>query len=826
MTKSYLLTALRNLWRRKGMSALNLFGLTLGITIFLLIAQYASFELSYDRHYPQSDLIYRVGLEQYQNGELVQASAENYPALGPALLRDFPEVNAFARLYNLGAKNNIVVTYETPGQKIAFKQKRLLYATDSFLDLFGYQMVAGDRSRALEEPFKMVISQSTASKYFGDSNPIGKYLRMQDDDFNDELCEVTGVVRDVPANSHLKFDVLISYTTLYSRYNGSPRARARYDESWERKDMYTYVKLQEGADARRVADRFPALIRQYVPNLEEQNREEHLILQPVTDIHLYSSLNNEPEINGNGRTVYFLGLIAVFVLIIAYINYINLATARSIERANEVGVRKVLGADRQQLMIQFLLESFLINGSALLFATGLYLVLFSGFSRMVTNLEDQQFWNFALWHHSWFLPFLAALLFGGTLLSGLYPAFVLSRFRPIRILGNSMPTGRAGHLLRKGLVLFQFAICVALIVGTMVVYRQMDYMINQDLGFNDHQIIVVEQPGVAENFESRTRNIKNFKTEVARNASISDVMSTLVIPGRKIRWKINVRRIQDEPEKAHVFNYNLVDANFIPGFGMQLEAGRNFSEDIPSDRDTACIITRNAVELLGFKNPEEAIGQVITSDDIQQTAIIVGVVNDYHQESLVHEMQPTLLLLNDYAEFYLMRANTSNLKQTIAFVEDTWNDRFPGSPFQYFFLDDYFNAQYQNEIRFQKLFLIFAFLAILVACMGLFGLSAFMAQQRVKEVSVRKVLGAGITQLVWLLTTDFARIILLANFIAWPVIGYLMHRWLQGFATRIDLSAWYFLVAGVLVLVLGAATVLFHALRAASTNPATILSAE
>ena len=826
MTKRDLIAAIRNLRRRKGTALLNIFGLTLGITVFLLITQYVRFETSYDQYYPDKDRIYRIGLEQYQNGELVQASAENYPALGPAMLKEFPEVEAYTRLYNLGAKNNIVVTYEDGQNKIAFKQKRFLYASESFLNLFGYAMEAGDASSALRDPFKTVLSESTAQKYFGSDNPIGKYVRMQDDDFNNELYEVTGVVQDVPANSHLKFDVLVSYSTLFSRYQGSARARARFDESWGRKDMYTYIKLREGADARAMAAKLPALVNRSIPDLLAQNREEHLLVQPVTSIHLTSSLNNEPELNGNGRTVSFLGLIALFVLVIAYINYINISTARSVERANEVGVRKVLGANQRQLWIQFLTESLLINGFALVLATGFYALFFKSFSRLVTNLPDEQFGGYALWYQGYFVWLILGLLFGGTLLSGLYPAFVLSRFKPIRILGKSMESGQKGNSLRKGLVLFQFAVCIALIVGTMIVYGQMKFMLNQDLGFNGSQIVVIEQPGVSENPETRTRNIKNFKTEVARNNAISDVMSTLVIPGRKMRWKVNVRRFQDQPEQAHAFNYNLIDAHFIEGFDMQLLAGRNFSEDIATDADTACIITQLASQLLGYQNPDDAIGQTITSDDLGASRIIVGVVNDYHQESLRSDVQPTLFLLDDYAEYYLMRVKAGNLQQTIAFIESEWSSRFPGSPFQYFFLDDYFNAQYQNELRFQKLSFIFAFLAILVACLGLFGLSAFMAQQRVKEISVRKVLGADVGQLILLLTADFAKIILVANVLAWPVIGWLMHKWLQGFSLRIPLHIWYFLVAGIIVMLLGALTVFFHAWRAANANPAEVLAGE
>ncbi|MCB0668106.1 MAG: hypothetical protein KDC80_19905, partial [Saprospiraceae bacterium] len=479
-----------------------------------------------------------------------------------------------------------------------------------------------------------------------------------------------------------------------------------------------------------------------------------------------------------------------------------------------------------QLVNQFLFESFLINLSAITIAFLFYLVFFPRFSSLVSNLSQEEFWDFALWHYNWFIPLILGLIILGTLFSGLYPAFILSRFQPIRILGKKLTSAVGSNNLRKGLVTFQFAVCVILIVGTLVVYRQMEYMQTQDLGFDPEQIVVVEQPSVFSDFEGRTQAVRNFKNELGNHAAITDVMSTLVIPGRQIRWKISMRRLQENAEDAHAFNYNLVDENFIPGFDMQILSGRNFSGEVGSDRDTACIITKLGAEVLGFENPEAAIGQTITSDDMQSSVIIVGVVNDYHQESLRSAMQPTIFFLNDYAEYYLMRINTASLQDNLAFIEDQWNERFPGNPFQYFFLDDYFNAQYQNEIRFQKLFTIFALLAIVVACLGLFGLSAFIAQQRIREVSIRKVLGAGIYQLVLLLTTDFMKIILLANLLAWPLIAYLMHNWLEGFANRISLNLWTFVLSGLLVLALGLLTVSYHAYRAAASNPSDILGAE
>ncbi len=808
-----------------GFSIISTGGLVLGLLVFLFILQYVTFEWSYDKYHENKDEIYRVTLEQYQNNELVHATAENYPAVGPALKRDLNEVEDYARLYNLGSKNNIAVTREVGNQKIAYKQRRLLYASEDFLKMFSYEMVAGNPDHALREPFQMVISESYARKYFGEEDPVGQHLRMQDDDFNDELCKVTGVVKDVRANSHLKFDILISYSTLYARYDGSERARERYDQSWERKDMYTYVRLKEGANPEDVALQLPRLIDRYMPDLEAQNRREVMHLQPLTEIHLYSDLNNEPETHGNGRAIFFLLIIALFVLGIAYINYVNLSTARSVERANEVGMRKVLGARPLQLVHQFLMEALLINIVAMILSVGLYVVLQPVFNGLTGIWPSEEFWEFGLWNHSTFVPVIAGLIITGTVLSGLYPALVLSRYRPIRILGNQLASSSGGILFRRALVVLQFSICVGLIIGTIIVYQQMHLMQSQDLGFNPAQIVVVEQPSVFSDFESRMNSVRGFKNDLRIQPRITDVMSTLVIPGKKARWRFNVRRLGQPDEQSRVFNFNLVDEYFIPGFGMKVIAGRNFSSSIAADRDTGCIITMRGAEVLGYDKPEDAVGQVLSFAGGDQS-IVIGVINDYNQESLHEEAQPTILFLDDYAEFYLMRISAAEVEQSLGVIKSVWNQRFPGNPFHYFFMDDHFNAQYAADIRFQKLFMLFAILAIVVACMGLFGLSAFIAQKRQREIGIRKVLGATKGSIIFLLTTDFARLILLANAIAWPLIAWLMHQWLANFAIRTALHPWTFIGAGLLVLLLGAGTVLFHALQAASANPAKVIGSD
>lgn len=832
MLQNYLTAAFRNLLKRKGFSLINILGLSLGITAFFLILQYVSFEWSYDQYHENKEDIYRVQLDQYQNGELLFKSAENYPALGPALQEEFPEVLHFTRLYNLGAKNNMIVSYEeNPTAPVQFKHKRLLYADETFFPMFSYQLLAGDEKTALEAPFKMAITESYAKKYFGDmplNEVIGKMLHMQDDDFNDELCEVTAVVKDPSANSHLKFDILISYSTLYARYEGSDRARERYDRAWWRKDMYTYIQVKPGTDPNDLASKFPTIIEKYNPELAENNREDLLSLQPLTKIHLTSRLSDEVEPNGDGDAVQFLFLISLFILLIAYINYINLATARSLERANEVGIRKVLGAFRAQLIRQFLLESVLVNFVSVAIGAGIFILLLPFFSQLAGLPQGEDLWNYAIWNQTWFIGLILGLLTIGPLLSGIYPAFVLSGFKPVSVLSGKLKGSKQGVLFRKGLVVFQFAACVALIIGTFTVYHQLNFMQNQELGFNPDQMMVIERPGIQmRDFEARKTSVVGFKDDLEQHNAISDVTGSLTIPGKKMRWKSGVRKYTASGDQEQPFNFSMVDYAFTDAFGMKILAGRNFSESYGTDADTACLITESGVRALGFSTPEEAIGEVLAIPNFRWNPIIVGVVNDFHQESLRESPEPTLFSLSPYnSEYFLMRVSSAGLPATVAHIESVWNERFPNNPFQYFFLDEFFNAQYQNDQRFGRIFGLFSILAILIGCLGLFGLSAFATQQRVKEISVRKVLGASTSSIFGLLTSDFLKLVLIANVIAWPIIGWLMNNWLQDFAYRISLSWWLFVLAGVVVMGIALLTVSFQSLRAASANPADALRSE
>jgi putative ABC transport system permease protein len=814
MLHNVFLTAFRSLKKNKFFSFLNIIGLGIGMAVFLLITLYVRFERSYENFIPNGDRIYRLALTSFVNNELVFSSAENYPGAGPALVKELPEVEACARLYNMGYKNNVVITNEdAKPDPVALKHRRFLYADSSFLPLMGYELIAGDGNTALAQPFSAAISEKYAKLYFGDDDPIGKSLRLQDDDYNNELVKITAVFKDLPANTHLKFDILFSYKTLFGRFE---KAVARYDQSWERKDMYTFVKLKPGTNPVAVESKFPAVVNQYSPGLKDRNQRDILFLQPLRDIHLTSSLSEEPEQNGDARIVNFMALVGIFVLIIAWINYVNLSTAKAMERAKEVGVRKVMGAFRMQLIRQFITESAVINLIALVVALIIIAVALPAFNSLtgitfaVSDLGAR-----------WFLMLAIALWAGGTFLSGFYPAIVLASFKPVTVLKGKLKNSVGGTLLRKALVVTQFTASVGLIAVTIIVYRQLNFMMSQDIGMNIDQVLVVERPGIS----SRDRDAFNsavdvFRNEVQQMPTVKGLSASITIPGKQREYKALVKPYGSSDDKKVSMRFNSMDYDFINVFGMKLLAGRAFSEEFTHDEDTSVIVSESASKLLGFKNPEDAIGQTISIPQYQWDAIIVGVVNDYHQVSLKKSLDPVLFYCTRFGgEFYSMKVSTADLPQTIAHIKKSWEKAFPGNPFEYFFLDEFFNRQYENEQKFGKLFTTFSALAIVVGCLGLFGLSAYTATQRTKEIGIRKALGSTSQGIFLLLSKEYLKLVLLSTVVASPIVWYFMQNWIQSFPYRTNITVEIFLIAGAAVLIIALVTVSYQTLRAARTNP-------
>ena len=805
MIKNNLKIAVRNLLRNKPFFLINTLGLAVGIAACLLILQYVSFERSYDAFHPDIDNIYRIELDSYQNGKLAFRSATSYPAIAPALKKDFPEVVETARLYDA---NSEVITYNN----INFREDNFYYADNSVFDFFKIDFLSGDPKTALLEKNTVVLSETVARRYFGAEDPLGKTIKLGQDPYL-----VKGVFADYPKNSHLELDLLFSYRT-------EPEAQT----SWGWYDFFTYVKLRPGTQVDQFQAKILNLVEKYNPDrFKTSGNRNELLLQPVRDIHLTSQLNQEAEANGNGKAVTVLSIIALFILVIAWINYINLATARAMDRAKEVGVRKVVGAERPQLIRQFLLESFLLNLLAAVLALLIVLVSAPYFNQLTGRpLSLRQWFQPGLW-----LPAIAVFSLG-TLLSGLYPAFLLSGFEPIVVMkGNGIvPTRHTSRLrslvggasLRQSLIVFQFAASVLLIIGTLTVYRQLRYMQEQDLGFNVAQKLIVRGAGIRDSTYEAKANA--FKQELVRTGTVSKATGSAYVPGIEILWTNSARRLDQPEAPSNSFYFTSYDYDFVEAYGIQFAAGRNFSRSFGEDKK-GVLLNETAAKLLDFDSPEAALGHKLR---IWDTLTVVGVVKDYHQQGLQKGHSPMMIrLLPDNANYFSLQLNTDHRPdQQVAKIKSIYATIFPGNPFDYFFLDTFFNEQYKAEQQFGRVCTLFAILAIFIACLGLFALATFMAKQRTKEIGIRKVLGASVPSLVGLLSRDFLKLVLVAIVIASPIAWFAMNRWLLDFAYHIGVPWWTFALAGTTAVGIALLTVSIQSVKAALMNPVKSLRSE
>lgn len=795
MLRNYLKTAWRNLTKNKVFFVINTLGLAIGMAASLLILSYVAYERSYDNFHPGIDRIFRVELDSYQNGKLAFKSATSYPAIAPTLKKDFPEVEETARLYDA---NSSVVAYENN----RFREDNYYFADSSIFRVLHIPFAQGDPATALQGPGKVVISETIARKYFGTADPMGKTLKLDRDAY-----QVRGVFRDFPKASHLELDLLFSYRT-------EPDAQT----SWGWYDFFTYVKLRPGTDPAR----FGAKMRDLVMRYDDQDRKKwgfrnELLLQPVSDIHLTSRLNQEAEVNGNGGAVTVLALIAFFILAIAWINYINLATARAVDRAKEVGIRKAVGAERAQLVRQFLFESALLN----LIAVGAALLIVNLSLPAFVNLTGKPI-SLDIWfdNHRW-LPALGVFVLG-MLLSGLYPAFVLSGFRPVAVLKGKIRAASGGLSLRQALIVAQFTASIVLIIGTLTVYRQLRFMQNQDLGFNPEQTLVLQGAGVRDSTYEAKAN--SFKQELVREGLVTKAAASAYVPGIEILWTNSARRLDFPNAPSNSFYLTSYDYEFVDAYEIKMAAGRNFSRQFGTDRK-GVLLNETATSLLGFASPADAIGKRIS---IWDTLTVVGVVKNYHQQGLQKGHWPMLIrLLPDNARFFSLKlADSGNLDAKLARIKARYDQFFPGNAFDYFFLDTFFNEQYKADRQFGTVCGIFAGLAIFIACLGLFALATFMAEQRTKEIGIRKVLGASVPGIVRLLSKDFLKLVVVALVVATPLAWWAMNRWLQDFAYHTDVPWWSFVLAGALAVGIALLTVSFQSIKAASMNPVKSLRTE
>jgi len=816
MIKNFFVISLRNLLKRKGYTTLNILGLTIGITCCLLIFQYVSYERSYDTFQKNSSRIVRIRLDEYKQGKLLWQSATSYPAFGPLMKKDYPEVENYCRLID----DELLLSNDA--KNVKFSEKKGYFADPSSISMLGVDLAAGNNATALDAPNKIIISQSMARKYFGATDVVGKTLQSHGDGrAKPDTYQITGVFKDYPKNSHLIIDYLVSYETLRKalREQGDKNDSANTAIGWY--DFYVYLQLKPGTDLQAFQAKMPAFAAKYVNKRKgakgAQFSGNKLFIIPFSNIHLYSNYNQEAEVNGSGSAVNFMFLIGFIILGIAWINYINLSTARSVERAKEVGVRKVLGAAKGNLIRQFMLENVLLNITAILLAGFAVAVLTPWFNNLMGKDVST---GFSMSAKYWLIFF--AIFCAGTLLSGLYPAFVLSDYKPVAVLKGAFKNTSGGLILRKSLIIVQFGISVVLIVGTIIVYQQVNFMRKQNLGVDIDQTLVLS--GVQSIPDSVYQDaLQPFKTELLNTPGVKSMTSSSNVMGQEIYWTNGFESL-DHKELGGSTVYRLgVDYDFIPQFGMKLLAGRNFSKDFPTDKKGA-ILNDRALAQMGFKDPQDAIGKKISNGD---TLTVIGVVQSFHHMGLQKPIDPQLISLRPNARnVYSIKLQTKDLQPTVATVKALWNKYFPNDPFNYFFLDDEFNAQYQSDQRFGEMFTLFASLAILIACFGLVGLSAYNILQRTKEMGIRKVLGASVQNVVFILSKDFLLLVVLSFIIAVPVSWFIMHNWLQDFAYRITINWWVFGIAGVLAFLIALSTISYQAIRAATANPVKSLRSE
>ena len=725
---------------------------------------------------------------------------------------NMPEVVDFARAYPMSG----VIERDN----IQFRENRIQIADPAFLKIFDYQLIHGDLETALSEPNTVVITESIANKYFGRTDVVGETLNLYT--WIEKTLEITGVTADVPENSHLKYNFLVSYETLNNQTRNDD-GTASSETAWGWYDFNTYVLLENGTDPKAFDEKFEeVLYAERGEDFEKYNFRSDFPLQPITDIHLYSNLlqESEPAEQGDGDTVFFLAIIAAFILIIAWINYINLSTAKSLERAKEVGVRKSMGAYKRQLVNQFLTESFVLNFLALSLAVILVVITTPFFNQLIdADLSRAVFLEPNFW-----LAVLGVYVLG-SFLSGLYPAFILSSFRPIQVLKGKMTTNKSGILLRRALVVFQFAASVTLIAGTIIVYQQLSHMKKLDVGFDMTDTMVMRGPEVFA-VDSLFGNALNaFENELKNNPNIAAVTNSSNVPGDEIFWTRGMRKQEDTREKNFTVYLVGVDQDYFPTYDIEFLAGRNYDKSFTTDTANV-IINKATMEYLNIQTPEEAIGQKVLIGGRDKRTII-GVVDNYRQQSVKNSINPLVFpLAENSASFISVKLNTDDFQAAYEESKATFDSFFPGNPFDTFFLDEFYNKQYANEQNFSRAFTLFAFFAIIVACLGLFGLTSFTALQRTKEIGIRKVLGADISQIVMILSKEFLILVGIANVISWPIVYFLMDGWLDNFTSRITIGVSVFLIAAIMVVIIALIAVGNKTLSIAKTNPVKALRYE
>ena len=809
MIRNYLKIAFRNLTKYKFISFINLFGLTLGLICCLLIFIFILHELSYDKYHPNADRVYRVTrrFSNPETGALSLHLSTVAPPFGPLLQNDFKEIENMTRLLQNGTT---AIRYNDK----MLNEPDVYFADDKFFDFFKADVLQGNPQKALAAPYSVMMTDETAKKYFGNEDPMNKVIRVNFGSYFD--FKVTGIYKPLSSNTHFHPDMMLSFNTLKDTLiYGAENLRT----NWGNNSFFTYLRLPEGYDPKKLEVQFPAFLNRHMNEGGpiKPSQWTSLSLQKLTDIHLTSHTDYEAEENGDIKRVYIFSAIALFILLIACINYMNLSTARSTLRAREIGIRKTVGAQRKEIMAQFLSESVLVSWIAMLLAFAFSWLLIP----WLNDISGQQLSISVLMEWYIILPILLVPFVVG-ILSGLYPALFMSSFQPVKVLKGFLRTGGGNISFRKVLVTLQFAISIILIICTAIVFSQMKYMQNKSLGFDKEQIITL--PYVTE----LNDKYDAFRTELLASSSIKNAGRSSRIPTGRLLDAMGSKMMRGDslaPVNADI-KYVAADQDFISTYGVKVLAGRGFSREFGSDT-SAFLINEASVTVLGLKSNEDAIGKDFGYGG--RTGKIIGVFNDFHFESMHQKIVPLVLLVprnaNNFGRISIKVAG-ANAAAALAHIEKTWKNFLPETPYQYTFLDENFARLYKAEERQKTLFTTFACIAIFIACLGLFGLSAFTISQRIKEIGIRKVLGASVSTIVTLLSKDFLKLVIISAIIAFPIAWFAMSKWLQDFAYRIDMPWWVFLAAGIIAALIALLTISFQAIKAAIANPVKSLRTE
>lgn len=798
MLKSYIIVAWRSFFKDSFYSFLNVIGIAIAIAAFILIINYVRYEHSYENFHQKADNVYRVTLDLYEGKQYVVTDCETHPPLAPLLKTEIPEVVDYVRI------QRVEELPEVSHDGKFYKVDRLYAADPSLFNVFSYKLIEGDPSTALSLPMQAVVTETLARRLFGTTDIKGKVLKS-----GERMFSISGVMEDPPLNTHLKLDMVLSFISL---------EKMGWDlNNWHGNNNYTYLLLRPGINLAAFNSKLKSVTRGKIKNRQ-------YVAEPVKDIHLRSHKTFEPEVNGNIKTVNFLMITAILILLIGSVNYVNVTTARAAERFKEVGVRKVLGSSRMLLVKQFMTETLLTNIFAFTISALLIRLTFPAYLILVDRPADTTFFA----SKAFFLIYVGLFLFN-CLLSGIYPALALSATKPASVINRTSTSLGKSDLFRKVLVTGQFTIALVVLTASFIVFRQLSYMRHQDLGVNASQILTIRAPNNHENDSVGRYQSQTFKNSLMQLPGVEKVAISGALPGlslHELSTMTSITRYGSDAGKGYNYYLYGIDADFIPAMTIEMAAGSNFRQGLPNKDEV--IITEEASRLMGFKSAKEAVGEKIslTLSADAKFSTIVGVMKDYHQQSLKESLLPMIHWYHDRAGFFSVKMEDTDIPGLISKVKTVYDQQFPGHAIEYHFLDDMFDQQYKADQQFGKIVGIFSALTLFITCLGLLGLTAYSISRRTKEIGIRKVMGASASDIARLLSVDFMKLVMIAICIGTPIAAYVMSLWLNGYAYRLSLQWWMFVPAAIVVMVIAILSVSFQSVKAALMNPVKSLRAE